>query len=367
MAITSVGVNSPQAVKRFALGLNKDMENEAYFNRQGLISEGDGSVIERKVELEDDAGDEIRFDLLARIKGTMTYGDEIVEGKTADLKYYQDAVRIDQVRTGVSAGGRMTRKRTLHNIRTDARRKLAVFFAEWQDDMIFAYLSGDSALAAVNEDNKFTVAFAGNSIQAPDTDHLMYAGAATSKATVAATDKVSVALMERIAVKLRMMNAKNVDVMNVQPVKVEGMNTYIALISEFGAYDLRTETGDLGWVRYQNALTTSVGRASPLFRGGEGMINNIVIHKHQRVRRFSDYGAGSNVAAARNLVLGAQAGVMAYGTAGAGTRMMWVEKLLDADNLVDIYVGAIMGFKKSRFNNKDFGVVAVDSAAKDPN
>lgn len=363
MPITTTGVNSPQAVKRWATGLAMDVDTKSYFGRK-FIGTGMNNVIERKVDLEDDAGDEIRFDLSMRLRGEMTYGDDIVEGKEDQLSFYQDTVKIDQARKGASAGGRMTRKRTLHDYRKLARELTGIYIAEWQDDGLFAYLSG--TLSAVNEDNKFTVAFAGNPIQAPDADHIMYAGAATSKATVAAGDKMTVNLIERAATKAAMLNAVNPDVVDMTPVAVEGGSHFIMLMNPWNQFDLRTETGEAGWIRYQQAAATAEGRNSPLFKGSVGMIADVVLHTHKRVRRFSDYGAGSNVPATRSLLLGRQAGVIAYGAAGNGSRMTWVEKMTDADNQVAIYCGCISGFKKTRFNNRDFGVISIDAAAKNP-
>lgn len=366
MAITVTGVNSPQAVKRWATGLAVDVDTKSYFARR-FIGTGSNNIIERKTDLEDDAGDEIRFDLNMRLRGEMTYGDEIVEGKEDALTFYQDTVKIDQARKGVSAGGRMTRKRTLHDYRQLARERTGEYMAEWIDDGFFAYLSGDSTLAAINGDSKFKSAFAGNAIQAPDAGHLMYAGAATSKATLAATDKITVNLIERAAVKPTTMNQEDQDAVDMTPVNVDGGQHFVLLMHDYQKFDLRTETGEAGWIRYQQAAAGAEGRNNPLFKGNTGMIGDVVLHCHKRVRRFSDYGAGSNVAAGRALLLGRQAGVVAYGAAGNGTRMTWVEKMTDADNQVAIYCGTIMGFKKTRFGGRDFGVIAIDAACKNPN
>lgn len=365
MSQTQVGVNSPQAVKRWATSLAVETDKLTYWNK--FVGAGENNIIERKTELEEDAGDEIRFDLSMKLRGGVVTGDNVVEGTEENLTFYQDAVRIDQVRKGVSAGGRMTRKRTLHNLRKIALDRGSQYMAEWTDDMLFTYISGDSALAAVNQDNKFSAAFAGNAIQAPDSDHILYGGVATSKATLTANDKVNVALIERVSVRPTMMNATNPDVVQMQAVNVEGGKRFVFLMSPFSAFDMRTETGDLSWSKIQQALATSEGRNSPICKGGLGMINDVVLHQHSNVRRFSDYGAGGNVRAARNLLLGRQAGVIAYGAAGNGTRMQWTEKKFDADNQVAVYYGGILGAKKTRYNNRDFGVIAVDTAARDPN
>lgn len=364
--LTNFGVNDPRAVKRWATALATDTEKQSYWNSR-FVADGDQAIIERKVELEEDAGDRVQFDLNMRLRGGMTFGDDVVEGTEEALTFYQDEVRIDQARKGASAGGRMTRKRTLHNLRKIAKDRTAEYLAEWIDEGFFVYLSGDSTFSAINQDSKFGQVFAGNPVEAPDAQHILYGGSATSKASLTASDKMSVALLERVAVKPRMMNAVNPDVVKISPVTVEGNKHFVVLMSPFNAYDLRTETGDLSWSKIQQALATSEGRKSPICKGGLGLINGLVLHEHENVRRFNDYGAGSNVGAARSLLLGRQAGVVAYGAAGNGTRMTWVEKMFDADNQVAIYAGVIMGFKKTRYNGFDFGVCAIDTACRDPN
>lgn len=363
---TVIGTSSAQTVKRWATDLAIDTEKMSYWGGK-FIGDDENSIIQRKVELEEDAGDRVVFDLLMRLRGEATFGDDLIEGKEENLTFYQDELRIDQVRKAVSAGGRMSRKRTIHDLRRKAKQNGAIWAAEWLDEGYFVYLSGDSTLAAVNQDAKWKSAFAGNDITAPDADHILYGGSATSKATITTSDKMSVAFLERVSVKPRMMNAVNPDVVRMQPITYEGTKRFVVLMSPFQSHSLRTETGDLSWTKIQQSLATAEGRASPICKGGLGLINNLVLHEHESVRRFNDYGAGSNVDAARALLLGAQAGMVAYGAAGNGTRLNWVEKKADADNLVNFYVGMIMGMKKTRFNGKDFGVCALDTAAKDPN
>lgn len=360
--LTTVNVNDPQAVKRWATSLAADVARMEYFDKFTGTSEN--SIIHQRTELEEDAGDTIKFDLSMRMRGKPTFGDNLIEGKEESLTFYQDQIMIDQVRKGASAGGKMSRKRTLHDYRQIAKQRESEYMAEWLDEVKFMYISG---AVGANEDNLADGAFAGNAITAPDATHLLFAGAAVSKATLTATDKMDVLTIERATTRTTMMNAVNPDAVQMRPVNIDGAKHYVMVMSPFQSYDLRTSTGDLGWSKIAQAAAAAEGRKSPIFQGGLGMINNTVLHEHRNVRRFKDYGAGGNVSAARAILLGRQAAVEAYGTAGAGTRFSWVEKKFDADNQIAIYCGAILGFKKTTFNGYDFGVLAIDTAAKDPN
>lgn len=362
---TNIGVGSPQAVKRWATALADDTEKKMYFARHGFIGKGMDYVIDRKVDLEGDEGDRIQFDLAMNLKGDMVEGDNVVEGTEESLVFYEDEVRIDQARKGADAGGRMTRKRTLHDLRSIAKTKTSRYIAEWFDELLLVYLSG--TVAGINPDAKVRKAFAGNPIQAPDGHHMVYGGSATSKATLEATHTMTRDLIERLSVLPEMMAADNPDLVKMEPVHIEGRKHYVLLMSPWQTHSLRTEKGELSWGDIQKAKATCEGANNPLVKGGLGMLADVILHDHSNVRRFGDYGAGGNVAAARALFMGAQAGVLAYGQAGGGTRFTWVEELKDAKNRVSIYAGVIAGTKKTRFNDMDYGVVAVDTAARNPN
>lgn len=359
-------INSPQTRIIWATKLAAAQTADTYFNK--FIGEGEDNIIQTKTELEDAAGDRIRFDIRLPIKGEMTEGDNRVEGNEVNLSFYQDEVRIDQARIGTSSGGAMARKKTVHNLREQAKTAAAEYVAQWHDDLFFTYLSGDDQFAATNVDTKVRRPFAGNPVEAPDADHQVYGGAATSKATLTAADTMNLNMIDRLSHKTKTMARNNPDVIRMSPVSVGGGHArFVLLISPNEEYALRTETGDRTWSKVAMSIATAVGRDSELVQGGLGIINDTVVHVHEKVRVFNGYGAGGAVPAARCLLMGRQAGVVAYGGAGGKTRFKWVEKKADADNLINIYPGVIMGVKKTRFNGRDHGVIAVDVATKDPN
>jgi N4-gp56 family major capsid protein len=136
-------------------------------------------------------------------------------------------------------------------------------------------------------------------------------------------------------------------------------------MSPFQEFQLRTQDA-AGWLEIQKAAAAAEGRNNPIFKGGLGMIGNTILHSHRNVIRFSDYGAGANLPAARALFMGRQAAVIAYGSKG-GLRYTWKEEMEDYDNEPTVASGFIGGVKKTQFNGKDFGVISIDTYAKDPN
>lgn len=366
MTTTVIPFGDPKAQKKWSASLAQDTIKESYFE-QRFVGTDMNNVIQRKTELESDAGDRISFDLSVRLRQKPTYGDNRVEGKEEQLKFFTDEVNIDQVRHSVSAGGRMSRKRTPHDMRKIAKDKLSGYFAQLFDELLFIYLSGARGINEdFIEDTSFT-GFAGNSLQAPDSDHILYGAVGATKATITSSDKMTASVIERAANKASMMQARNPDTANMVPITIEGAKRYVCIMSEDQAFDLRNSDTN-GWAKYQAAAAGAEGRNNPIFKGGLGMINNVVMHSHRNVIRFSDYGAGSpgTLPAARALFMGRQAAVVAYGTTG-GLRYQWEEIEKDYKNEPAVASGFIGGMKKTRFNNKDFGVMSIDTYAKDPN
>lgn len=364
MTTTQIPFGDPRAAKRWSTQLSVDTLSKAYFAKK-FIGTSENSIIQQKTELESDAGDVVQFDLSVQLTGRPTSGDNRVKGREENLRFFSDTVNIDQLRHPVSAGGRMTRKRTVHNLRTIAKDRLSDFWAEYLDQLTFIYLSGARGINQDFYEDTDYAGFAGNALQAPDAQHLFYGGAATSKATLTATDYLNRNLVEKVNTGAGMIRALDPSASNMVPVSMDGEQRYILLMSLFQEYWMKVETGAAGWLELQKAAAGAEGSNSKLFKGSLGMIGNVILHSHKSVVRFNDYGAGSNVAASRALFMGRQAGVVAYGTPG-GSRFMWVEEVDDYGNEPVVVAGTIFGMKKTRFNNRDFGVISVDTASPTP-
>lgn len=363
MTQTVLPFGDPKAQKRWAALLSVEAMKKSYFTRK-FVGEEANNIIQRKTELESDAGDRVSFDLSVMLRNKPTTGDNRVKGKEENLRFFTDEVIIDQARHAVSAGGKMSRKRTVHDLRKVARDRLSDYWSQYIDELHFMYLSG---ARGINQDYIEPTDFAGhagNALQAPDSQHILYAGSATSKATITTADKMNRTLIERAATAARMMRALDPNAANMLPVMLDGEARYVVIMSPFQEYDLRAADAQ-GWLDIQKAAAASEGKNNPIFKGGLGMINNVILHSHESTIRFSDYGASTNLPASRALFLGRQAGVVAYGTAG-GLRYDWKEEEDDYGNEPTVVAGTIIGFKKTRFNSRDFGVIALDTYSLNP-
>lgn len=371
---TVVGVNDPQAVKKWSTALGVAVNKASYFAKK-MMGMGKESrlPIQRLDELESDAGDEVTLDLLMPMNMEPVVGDETLDGKEQPLKYYTDKMRIDQVRGGADLGSRMTRKRTLRNIRTDAKRVMTDWWKRLYDELFFIYLSGTRGTQTGYIWPANSAFFNVNALTAPDSAHIMYGGDATSKATIATDDGFDLRLIDKAVAKAETMGGDGSDELSMLPCDIDGDERYVCLMHTFQYDAMKSNTNTGQWLDIQKAAAAAEGTKAPLYKNNGGIYADVVLHKHRNVIGFSDYGSGVNLPARRALFLGAQAAVIANGSPGTGLRFDWTEESKDHGNAVKIGTNSIFGVKKTTYKSKDstvtrdFGVMALDTYAKDPN
>lgn len=379
MARTIIGVNDPKAVKKYSGNLALDVSQKSYWN-QRFMGRGDTAEVPIQIltDLESDAGEQITYDLLAELRMAPVEGEDNLEGNEEGQKFYTDAVYIDQARCGVNTGGKMTRKRTLHNLRQRARQQQSNWWARVIDEQLFMYVSG---ARGVNPNFLFPLGYTGranNPFAAPDSNHVLYgaelnaSGAEINGATafnnIDAADKFSLKIIDRAKTRADVQGGGATGVPVLQPCKIDGNETFVCVMHPWQEDDLRAQTATGQWMDIQKAAAGAEGRNNPLFKGGLGMYRNVILHSHRNVIRFNNAGAGANVEAARALFLGAQAAVVAYGSPGTNLRFDWHEETRDNGDKVVISSSSIFGCKKTRFTmdgvgDQDFGVFALDTAA----
>jgi N4-gp56 family major capsid protein len=367
MARTIVGVNDPKAVKKFMGLLALDTSQKSYWNQRFMKAGAMAEVpLQILTDLESDAGEQIFYDLLAELTMAPVEGEDNLEGNEEKQNFYTDSVYIDQARAGVNTGGRMTRKRTLHNLRERARQQQSQWWSRVMDEQIFMYLSG---ARGINPNFLFPLGYTGranNAFVAPDSNHRFFGGDATAYNNIDVADKMGLALVDKAVTRAQVQGGGATGIPVLQPCKIDGNETYVMVMHTWQEDDLRKETGTSGWLEITKAAAAAEGRNSPLFKGSLGMYRGVILHSHKNVIRFADAGASANVEAARSLFLGAQAGVVAFGSPGTNMRFDWHEETRDNGDKVVITTSSIFGMKKVNFTTsagvQDFGVFSLDTA-----
>jgi len=356
MGYTNFPVGDPLAIQLWSKSLGVEDSKYIYFAK---FMGGEDAIIRKVEDLVKKKGEKITIGLRMKLTGPGVTGDNKIEGTSAEeaLTFFYDALFIDQLRKGTKSEGRMSEQRVPYDIRANGRDALAVWFGEEYDELHFIYLSGARGIDASFHNGLDFTGFAGNPISAPDSAHHIYAGDATGKADLDSDDKMSLNTIDKALAKIETME------LPLRPIMVDGEKKWVFLMHIWDAYDLRNSTSENDWTDIQKRM----GPKSLIFKNALGDHDGMVLHKHRNVIRFNDYGATGDVTACRNLVLGAQAGMIAWGGDGGQGRYTWNEETEDRGNALAITAGTIAGMKKATYNSKDFGVIAVDSYCKDPN
>ena len=368
MARTIIGVNDARAVKRYSGNLALDTSAKSYGSSRFMARGAEAEVpVQILTELESDAGEEIKYDLLAEMTMAPVEGDDTLENKEEKQKLYTDSIYIDQARCGVNTGGRMTRKRTLHNLREKAKRQQSNWWARFHDEMLFMYGAGSRG---INANFLVSTSFTGranNSLVAPDSNHIVYGGNATAFNNIDSADTLTLGTITSAMTRATVQGGGVSGIPVMQPCKIDGEEVFIFVMHTWQEDDLRKSTTTGDWMDLQKAAAASTGLKSHLFSKNLGMHRGVILHSNKNVIRFNTAGSGANVEAARGLFMGSQAMVCAYGSPGTNMRFDWNEEPRDNNNQVVITSAAILGCKKVTYTTEeagaqDFGMFAIDTA-----
>lgn len=372
MAVTDFGALQSAQKRIWAAEVWKAGRDESFFFKNGFIGTSDGdmnSVIQRVTKLSDtERGKECVMQLVLDMQGDGVVGDNELNGNEEALVNDSQTIRIDQLRTGVKNKGEMAEQGTVIRFREQAKDKLTFWIADKLDELMFLTLSGRAYTLKTDGSTRTgsqlpSLTFASD-VAAPSANRVMYAGSATSEATLTASDKMSWS----VVVRARTLAERR----RLRPIKSGGRNYYALVISSEQGRDLALDP------TYQTIVKNAEksGKDNPLFSGALAVVHGVVIHTHQKVFNTfglssgSKWGAGSTVDGAQAMLLGAQAGGLA--TLG---NMFWRESDdTDYQNRPGIGVGRKIGMLKPQFKSvhdlssgapsrQDFGTIAVKTAA----
>lgn len=298
------------------------------------------------------------------------YGDGI-EGQNASItgnedtlaEYYMD-LRIDQIAKAFAKKGKMTSKRMIWDYRAEATSQLKEWF-RWRteldivDGLTGIITDGATRLSGAALDSTDLVNGSGRCIR-PD-----YASSKFSALAVAAADTDTTSLLSAINAT-DTMNTQLLDNLQdfaktgnstypIKPIRANnGEEYYMLVLHPKAAISLRS---DERWEKRALAAMTGKGslEGDPIATGAIGVWEKIIVKEANFVKTHTN--SGGTVKIARNLLLGAEAAVMAY-----GQNLDYSEELRDHKREISIAADEIRGIKKLVFNGVDMNVAQVPCA-----
>lgn len=365
MARTTILPSDPNKRQAWSAAVAEDSAKDQYFSRM-IGPEGSKAAIIRKTDLEKGAGDEVTTALVAKFRGAPITEGQKLAGNEFSLQFASHTMRINEVRQGANCGARIEQSRVGFNLRAQGRMKLTDYIKELYEEYIVCSMCGSRGVG--NEIQHLPLNYAGypNVLRAPDTAHYFVGIDNTHTAsTLVTTDKLTLATLNSLAVKAKkMLGGQPDNAVKMEQTTKGGQDVYLFSVCPEVMQDIRNDSGTTGWFEAQKALTTKIGKDSELFKGGAGYFNGVLVDEMQTCVKFTNYGAGANVPAARSLFLGANAGFVANGTKGMpnGMTVSLDEDTDDRGHDYILYFEMIFGSDKTAFNSMDYGMITVDSA-----
>lgn len=370
MARTQILPTDPNKRKAWSATVAQDSIKEMYFARL-IGEEGSNSAIIKKVDLEKGSsnggpGDEVTTALVAKLRGAPVTEGKKLAGKEFKLQTASHTMRINEFRHGVNIGARIEQSRIGFNLKKQGRERLTDYIKEMYEEVTAMALAG--ARGVGDEIQHFDTTYVGypNALRAPDTAHLFVGQAGTAaKATLVAGDKLNLASINKLRTKSKKMLGGQPDkASKMTPIIRNGKKVFVLAVLPEVMQDIRDDVGAQGWFEAQKALISNIGKEAEVFKGGAGMFNGILVDEMDTGVKFTDYGAGANIPAARSLLMGANAGFIAHGTKGMqdGLEVALDEDTDDRGHDHILFFEMIFGADKTAYNGLDYGQITVDSA-----
>lgn len=423
MAATQINTADSVTVKHFSAALfaccvktPNEMKNltgeapqQAEAERKMKGQTSSGMPIVRVTDLSKGAGDKISIDLFNIIGGKPIMGDRSASGRGERLTFNSMDVSIDQYTKVVDTGGKMTRQRTVHNLRGIAMAALAGYMPRLESQICLVHMAG----ARGSQNNKdWAVPLSSdadyaeimvNSVKAPtynrhyviDSTNLIQGGA--QLASVDSADVWTYGHLDLLRTWLDDLDFP------MQPVKIaddpaaNDEPMWVLMLSPRCYAQLLSQSSGLRTFQQNAWNRASYGSKHPLFRGEVGMWNGILVKKMSRAIRFAASEAVPHITSAneatatetnvtvaaglstthaveRGLLLGAQALANVYGAnQGSDFHFEYMEDRYDFNRKLEIAAAAMGGKAKVRFNipnsagteiPTDHGVCVIDAVVR---
>lgn len=290
---------------------------ESFFDKFTAL---DGSnVVHKNKDLTGVKGDAVTFGLMMNLSGGGVEGNRAtLTGNEEALNIYDFTVQTQLVRNAVSRYEADDQK-TQYDMLKEIKGALKQWLADWQDNKLIAKLSAS-----------------------PTAGETLYASSAGTQASITANDKLTTTLISRAKRKAQMHDPK------VQPIKVDGMDKFIMLVSPWAARDLKD---DAKWLAAQQNANVR-GSKNPIFTGALGEYDGVILYEYERV--LNDKTGASSANVCHNLLLGKQAACFAVSRPAKH-----IKQVDDYGNVEGNGIAFYGVIEKSKFNSKDYGVINV--------
>ena len=338
MAKTAFSTSNALTKKLWDEKLFRDTVKMSYFVK--FMGKDSNALCQTNEMLTKSYGDKITFGIRMRLGGAGVISGQTLEGKEEALTTHDFSVLLERYRHAVRDRGQLDRQRAMFSIDVESEAALKDWGAEKIDQLCFNTLIGTASST-----------YATRIFYSASGTLSTTATAATAVTATEASDKLTPDLISYA--KTWALTGGNRGQTPLRPIRINGKKYFVLLVHPDCMYDLKTDS------QFSQARREALERSkdNPIFSGSEAIWDGVVIHEHENVPIARTAGAGGAVPFARNVLMGAQSLVWAW-----GQRPQVVEKDFDYGEEHGFAWGMTAAPGKPKFNSKDYGSVGVYTA-----
>jgi N4-gp56 family major capsid protein len=318
------------------------------------------SIVQARENLTKSRGDRVEYSLTRALKAAGIEGEAQLEGNEEAMQFDDFASTLQEYAHAVRVKGTLSARRTIFDIKDEARPALTDWLSTKIDDKLFEAVAsvGSVKYADATEAQK-------DAYLALNADRYLF-GAATSNNSAndhsaclsnvdSTSDKMSCAIISLVRRLADLGSPK------IKPIKMDnGRSWYVLVLHPYAARDLKR---DSTWINAQQ-YAQNRGDDNPLFTGALGSWDSVIVVEHESVPVLAGVGA-SLIDVANNFLLGANSLIFEQGgyPERGNAQVAQVEKAFDYDRQWGCAIMSQFGHGKIVFNSKQHGVVTVFSSA----
>jgi len=256
--------------------------------------------------------------------------------------------------------GTIDAQRVPFNLREEASQGLVDWYADRLSMTAFLHFCGYDGAGLSFEGRNVTLSdvhYGFNAPTAPSAARIFRAGNKNSDADLTQADLFDLSLIDKAVERAKLANPK------IRPVRVGGENVYVCYLHPTQVTALRSNTGSGQWLDIQKAAYSGSRAKNPIFDGSLGMYNGVVLREAEHVMPGLDNGLQEIATVRRAVLLGAQAGIIAFGKDRATEKYKLVEELFDYQRELGVAAKTVFGFKKTVFDGQDFASIVISTHA----
>ncbi len=316
------------------------------FEFNDFVGTGSDSIVQMRTELGKGEGDEITFGIRLPLTGEGVVGNDVVEGNEEALRFRNFKSTIEELNHAVDTGGKMEQQRVPYDLLAEGKAALQDWWSDKLSNLMINHLVGNTAYRIAGK------TFAQDPT-APDTGHHLLVNEVANEATLTSGDMIDLTFLDMMKQRAEIPAA---NCWKVRPIKLKGKNYYRVIMHNY-VFDALKQNTNIG--QWGDLLRAAGKLAMP---NVEIEYNGMLITKSERIPRMVG-ASGTKDGVYRTLLLGAQAGVVAWGGAGESksTTMAFVPYDKDAHRNMMVRGGGILGVKKTVFDGHDFGIITGSS------